>query len=69
MSLRPSVSRMITFGVGARVIGVDGGGDAAHVDGEMGLAETAVFAGRAPRRRSATVSQKACTDTRGAGAI
>ena len=46
MSLRPSVSRMITFGVGARAIGLDGGRHAAHLNLEMGLAEAAVFARR-----------------------
>ena len=46
MSLRPSVSRMITFGRRRRAIGLDGGRHAAHLDLEMGLAEAAVFARR-----------------------
>ena len=51
-----------------RVIGLDGGGDAAHMNRKMGLAEAAVFARRiAPRWRSRPSAQNACTDTRGAG--
>ena len=42
---RASVSIRMTFGVGELRIGLDGGGDAAHLDLEMGLAETPVFAG------------------------
>ena len=36
----------MTFGVGGRPIGLDGRGDAAHLDLEMRLAQAPVFAGR-----------------------
>ena len=44
-SPRPSVSSMMTLGVGAVAIGLDRGGDAAHLDLEMRLAEPAILAG------------------------
>ncbi len=49
MSSRPSVSRMIDVRRRRRAIGLDGGGHAAHLDLEMGLAEAAVLAGRLHR--------------------
>ena len=48
---------------------VDGGRDAAHLDVQMGLAKPAILAGRLHGGGGLAVSQKACTDTRGAGAI
>ena len=44
-SPRLSVSMMMTFGVGAVLIGFDRGGDAAHLDLQMRLAEPAILAG------------------------
>ncbi len=37
---------MMTFGVGELPIGLDRGGDAAHLNLEMGLAQAAILAGR-----------------------
>ena len=45
-SPRPSASSMMTFGVGDAAIGFDRGGDAAHLDLEMRLAEPPILAGR-----------------------
>ena len=44
-SPRLSDSMMMTFGVGALLIGLDRGGDAAHLDLEMRLAQAPILAG------------------------
>ena len=68
-SPRLSDSMMMTFGVGALLIGLDRGGDAAHLDLEMRLGQAPILARGLDGGGGLDVSQNAWTETRGAGAM